>query len=164
MRAITTTQWREDLPHLAERLRPGAFGENLSTLGFTEESLCIGDVLTMGTARVQVSQGRQPCWKLNAHLNEKTLAARFQKTGRVGWYYHVLETGTVAEGDTLELLDRPQPDWSIAHVVKARFDPQLDHSTVVQLSCIPELAEGWRTAFARKAERTSENTDKRLLS
>lgn len=155
--------WREDLSHLADRLRPGAFGENLSTLGFTEESMCIGDLLTMGTARVQISQGRQPCWKLNAHLDEKTLAARFQKTGRVGWYYRVLESGTVAEGDTLELLDRPQPDWSPADVMKARFNPQLDTETAADLSRLPELAQGWRAAFARKADGASENTDKRLL-
>ena len=155
--------WREDLPHLANRVRPGAFGENLSTLGFTEVSLCIGDVLTLGTARVQVGQGCQPCWKLNAHLNEKTLAARFQKTGRVGWYYRVLESGSVAEGDTLELIDRPQPDWSLAHVVKVRFDPQLDTETAIKLSHVPELTEGWQSAFARKAKGASENTDKRLL-
>jgi len=155
--------WAEDLPHLADRLQPGAFGENLSTSGITEQSLCIGDVLTMGTARVQVSQGRQPCWKLNAHLGEKTLAARFQKTGRVGWYYRVLETGTVIEGDVMMLVERPQPDWPLARVASARFDPKLDSATATSLSRLPELAKGWRAAFARKAEGAIENTDERLI-
>ena len=52
--------------YLPDGAVPAAFGENLSTLGVTEEQVCIGDVFRLGTARVQVSQGRQPCWKLNA--------------------------------------------------------------------------------------------------
>jgi len=155
--------WADDLPHLANRFRPGAFGENLATLGLTETDFCIGDVLTMGTARIQVSQGRQPCWKLNAHLDEKTLAARFQKTGRVGWYYRVLQAGVVAEGDLIELVDRPQPEWPLERVILARFDPYLKTAMALSLSRLPELAEGWRIAFGRKAKHKNENTERRLI-
>ena len=73
--------WRAEFPRLAARLVPGGFGENLSTGAggadgepWDETSVCIGDVFELGTALVQVTQGRQPCWKLNA---PPTMVRRF---------------------------------------------------------------------------------------
>jgi len=60
--------WRVSHPHLAPRLHPGSFGENLSATGITEHDVMIGDIWRAGTALLQISQGRQPCWKLNALL------------------------------------------------------------------------------------------------
>lgn len=69
--------WRGDLPAHCPLLESvGAFGENLSTLGLTEETVCIGDIFRIGTATVQVSQGRQPCWKLNHRFGVKDMARR----------------------------------------------------------------------------------------
>ena len=56
--------WRERL--LMPDMPYGAFGENLTVGGLTEESVCIGDVLGIGPLTVEVSQPRQPCWKLAA--------------------------------------------------------------------------------------------------
>ena len=58
--------WRQEVDDEPDIFKPGGFGENISTIGMTENTLCIGDVFRMGTALVQISQGRQPCWKLNA--------------------------------------------------------------------------------------------------
>ncbi|MDP1610119.1 MAG: MOSC domain-containing protein [Sulfuritalea sp.] len=49
----------------AQHLAPGGLGENLSTRGVTEEDICIGDVFRLGGARIQVSQPRTPCWKID---------------------------------------------------------------------------------------------------
>ena len=57
--------WRSE-GHLPTSTIPAAFGENISTFGLTEDTVCIGDIFTLGSAVVQISQGRQPCWKLNA--------------------------------------------------------------------------------------------------
>ncbi len=65
--------------------RPGAFGENLSTRGIAERDVCIGDVFTLGGATLQVSQSRQPCWKLNARFGFRKMSARVQQSGRTGW-------------------------------------------------------------------------------
>ncbi len=155
--------WRREKPALRARLRPGGFGENVSAHGITEQDLCIGDVLSLGSAKVQVSQGRQPCWKLNAHLEDPTLAGLFQKTGRTGWYYRVLESGLVAVGDTVSLLERPCPDWPLDAVIAARFTPRLRKETAAALAALPELAESWRVAFAKKARGPgTENTGARL--
>src|SRR5262249_2606205 len=79
-------------------LAPGAFGENLTIDGQTEESVSIGDVFQLGSAKLQVSQPRFPCWKLERKWRRPGLAARVVETGRTGWYFRVLETGAVEGG------------------------------------------------------------------
>jgi len=142
---------------------PGTFGENVSSSGVTEEDLCIGDVFEAGTARLQISQGRQPCWKLNLHTHNPALAAQFQKTGKTGWYYRVLEQGVFAAGDVMTLTDRPCPDWNLRDVIFARFNPKLDAGTASALANLPELAENWRASFAKKSDPGfREDTSRRL--
>lgn len=156
--------WRQELPELSERFVPGSFGENISTVGITEKDLCIGDILSLGTAKVQVSQGRQPCWKLNEHLGNSKMAAMFQKSGRTGWYYRVIEDGVVGIGDAISLLDRPNPDWSMNVVIAARFAKNLPTDTASALAALVEMAEGWRNAFLKKAcPGYEEDTRARLL-
>lgn len=153
--------WRSELAR--DDLQPGGFGENISTSGLTEDILCIGDILTVGTATVQVSQGRQPCWKLNAHTNEKRMAALFQKTARTGWYYRVLEPGTVKQGDTISLVERLWPEWTVQRVTQARLTRRIGSEAAATLSRLPALSESWRTAFARISEKDfSEDTTARL--
>jgi len=155
--------WRNTFPAQANQFASGCFGENLSTTGITEQDLCIGDILSLGSARVQVCQGRQPCWKLNTHTGLDQMAARFQTTGRTGWYYRVLESGTVKTGDHIELIDRLSPDWSLSKVISARFDPCLDIAVAAELATLHALSASWRTAFGKKSNRGfTENTDERL--
>lgn len=155
--------WRSTFPEFADIYRPGGFGENLSSEGFTEEDLCIGDVFTAGSARLQISQGRQPCWKLNLHTGNPAQAASFQKTGRTGWYFRVLEEGELQAGDTLTLIDRPCPDWNLREVILARFNPRLDSSAAKALSQLEQLTASWRAAFAKKVDpEFREDTSARL--
>ena len=131
---------------------PAAFGENIATVGLTEDTMCIGDTLRLGTAVVQISQGRQPCWKVSAHTGNDKMAYLFQKTGRTGWYYRVLEPGQAAVGDALMLMDRTQPDWTVARVTRARLTLRVSSQDAEVLAEMAELASGWREAFARMAE------------
>jgi len=144
-------------------LVPGGFGENVSTIGLTEDTVCIGDVFKLGTATVQISQGRQPCWKLNAHTGDDRMAWRFQASGRTGWYYRVLASGEVGVGDNLTLIERHCPDWSVARVTAARLRREVSVAEAAEFAGMAQLAEGWRAAFARMAggER-HEDTTKRL--
>jgi MOSC domain-containing protein YiiM len=141
--------WRAELGR--DDLAPGGFGENLSSIGLTEKTLCIGDVLSLGTATVQVSQGRQPCWKLAAHAGEERMAYLFQKTGRTGWYYRVLEPGFVAPGDLIALRERRHPDWTVQRVTQARLTRRIAPADAAVLAGMPELFVGWRDAFAGMA-------------
>lgn len=130
---------------------PAAFGENIATLGLTEATLCIGDILRLGSAVVQISQGRQPCWKVSEHTRNPRMAYLFQKTGRTGWYYRVLEAGRAGLGDTVRLVERPCPDWTVLRVTTARLTRRVPEADAAQLAALPELAEGWRAAFAKMA-------------
>ncbi|MGB3279108.1 MAG: MOSC domain-containing protein [Pseudorhodobacter sp.] len=132
-------------------LCPGSFGENFSTFGLTEKTACIGDIFEIGSAKVQISQGRQPCWKLNAHTSEDRMAFLFQKTGRTGWYYRVLERGAVAPDDTMKLIERINPGWSVEQVTRARLTKKIALSDAAYLAALPQLAEGWRRAFGQMA-------------
>ncbi|GAB5463785.1 MOSC domain-containing protein [Hoeflea alexandrii] len=145
--------WRAELGPSADGFGPGRFGENISTTGMTESDLCIGDRLRLGSAIVEISQGRQPCWKLNAHAGLKTMAALFQQTARTGWYYRVIEPGTVRIGDEIMRLECPNPDWTVERVTRARLNPRLAPDIASVLARLPRLAPGWADAFSRKSHR-----------
>lgn len=143
--------------------QPAAFGENISSIGLTEDTLCIGDILKLGSATVQISQGRQPCWKLGLHTGQEKMPYLFQKTGRTGWYYRVLDEGAAAVGDNIALVERLQPDWTVRKVTQARLTKRILPEDAAQLADTPELAAGWRHAFAKMAAgQISEDTTRRL--
>ncbi|MBO9882016.1 MOSC domain-containing protein [Xanthomonas sp. D-109] len=155
--------WREELGAHALLDAPGAFGENLSSCGVTEADLCLGDRLRLGTALVEVSQSRQPCWKLSDRFGVPALARRVQDSGRTGWYYRVLQPGEVAAGDRLELLERPYPQWPLARLVGLLYRREIDLAQLQDVLALP-LVPNWRTLFERRlAQRAVENWDKRLL-
>ncbi|MCR9057419.1 MAG: MOSC domain-containing protein [Rhodobacteraceae bacterium] len=155
--------WLQEFPETTQTFHSGGFGENISSSGFTEEDLCIGDILAAGSVRLQVAQGRQPCWKLNLHTGNPAMAASFQKTGRTGWYFRVLETGKIVAGDDLRLVERPCPEWNLRDVILARFNPRLDPDIALALSRLDQLAEPWRASFAKKAgPGYQEDTSRRL--
>ena len=104
--------WRQTLgmPDLCG----GDFGENFTVEDLAESQVCIGDTWAIGDATVQVSQPRQPCWKLARRWDAKDLAVQVQQTGRTGWYFRVLVEGLVQAGMSLSLIERPHPRWTIA--------------------------------------------------
>ena len=130
---------------------PAAFGENISGFGLTEKDLFIGDILKVGSAVVQVSQGRQPCWKVAQHTGNKKMVALFTKTGRTGWYYRVLEPGTIDVGDSIQLVERLQSEWSVYRTSLGLLLRQVSQSEAQALSRMSELADDWREGFAKIA-------------
>lgn len=149
-------RWRAAFPDSPVPLQPGAFGENISTFGMTESNVCIGDVYQAGRVLLQVSQGRQPCWKLNRHLGHDGAALAVQRSGAVGWYYRVLQEGLVGRCDKLELVWRPNPAWTMERLHKALFAEDAHASGLAgewaQAAAIDELTAGWRATFARRVE------------
>ena len=125
---------------------PGAFGENISTMGMTEEAVCLGDRYRMGSALVEVAQGRQPCWKQAHYLGEPKLVALMVASGRTGWYYRVIEEGAVAAGDALVLEDRPCPEWPVARLFALLIGGKHrgEAEALAELADHQLLAEEWR--------------------
>ena len=155
--------WAGEIGDHAALARPGAFGENLSTLGLTEETVALGDVFRLGTAVIEVSQGRQPCWRLNDRFGLPDMARRVQSSGRTGWYYRVREAGVVAPGDRLLRLDRPRPDWPLRRLWHVLYVGTLDRDELAAMAALPELPQSWRhLAQRRLATGTVEDWGPRL--
>lgn len=145
-------RWRAELGEHPLLQAPGAFGENFSSHGLTEAEVCLGDRFRAGTALLEVSQGRQPCWKLNDRFAVKDMSLRVQQSGRTGWYYRVLEEGVVAAGAVFELIARPHPQWSVARLSSVLFDRQVNAEVIRQCLELP-LAPSWRRTLERRLEK-----------
>ncbi len=142
----------------------GAFGENFTVTGLTEADVCIGDTWRVGDeVVVQVSQPRQPCWKLARRWRIKTLAFEVQQTGRTGWYFRVLTEGTVAAGMRLTLADRPYPDWTVDRANRLMHLDKKNTSAALELAAIPLLSENWQATLARRAQQQESDPQKRLI-
>ncbi|MEP3475767.1 MAG: MOSC domain-containing protein [Hyphomicrobiales bacterium] len=122
----------------------GAFGENISTIGLTEKEVCLGDIFHLGTGVVQISQGRQPCWKLNERFGVSMMARHVQETGRTGWYYRVLEDGVVGAGDCLCLKERLAPTWTLGRVTELLYVDVKNFTALSELLELSFLAPNWR--------------------
>ena len=142
--------WTTRHPHSIPLRNPGAFGENISTEGITEKNLCIGDILKIGEAIVQVSQGRQPCFILNAYMGVEGLSKELQNTRFTGWYYRVLQEGVIAPNDTIELKERPCPEWTLDNVQYVLYENSLDREALQSLSQLNFLTESWRSLFSKR--------------
>ena len=155
--------WRGTIGERPVLQKPGAFGENLTTRGMTEDDTAIGDVFRLGQAVIQVSQGRQPCWKLNARFAVADMSAQVQKTGFTGWYYRVIEEGFVAAGDELRLEDRLSPDWTIRKTWRVLYVETMNLDDLAAMAALAHLPEGWRGHARRRLEtRTVEDWTRRL--
>lgn len=129
--------------------RSGDFGENFAATGFLEQTVCIGDVFRIGNCQVQITQGRTPCWKLNEHTRVSDMARRFVETGRTGWYLRVLAEGDVRAGDRIELIDRPNPRFTVRDVTWARLARNPELLETEKLSQIPFISSGWADSFSQ---------------
>lgn len=143
--------WQQDLPGCELLGTPGAFGENLSVDGLTEAHICIGDHWQIGSAVVVVSQGRQPCFKLNLRFGVDDMAARVQQTLRAGWYLRVKEPGTISAGDRLVLLDRPHPSHTVERLLALIRDRETRPDEMASVLALP-LSAAWRKLFERRMQ------------
>ena len=110
--------WALEFPRHADKFVAGGVGENLTILGWTEADLCVGDIHGIGCARLQVCQPRQPCATFALRFDDKLLPKAMVRNGRSGWYYRVIEQGTIRAGDAVTLVDRPNPDFAFDRLVE----------------------------------------------
>jgi len=146
--------WRErlDKPELAF----GGFGENLTIEGQTEDSVCIGDVYDVGEAQIEICQPRIPCWKLSRRQDMPDLMEQVQQLGRGGWYARVLRTGHIRAGQSLRLVARPNPAFSITTVNDVVYRRESDPDTRAALAQCPALAPGLQQMFAQSRKQAAD--------
>jgi MOSC domain-containing protein YiiM len=149
-------QWAVDLDQPALADSPTApFGENISTLGATEDDVCIGDIWSWGTAVLQVAQPRWPCQKLSLHRGTAVVGGMMRSSGRTGWYLRVLETGVVDVAGPIEVAEKHPAGLSVRAANDAMLDRSLlDRSTVEALAMLDGvLADEWRLPLVERLSR-----------
>lgn len=140
---------QENIPRWHELLGEipyGGFGENLRVEGLPPESVHVGDVFELGSAVVQVSQPRSPCYKVGARWGFNDLAAVMSMEGNSGYYLRVLEPGDVGAGDEMRLVER-RSDISVAEVMRVSYRDRKDVAGVRAVVAVPELADQWKDAL-----------------
>jgi len=147
--------WRAEFPELAARFGAGAMGENLAVSGLDEASLHIGDLVRAGTALLQVAQIREPCATLAAVYGTPRLVRAMARSGRCGWYYRVVEPGSLAAGDGHDVIDRPNPGWPVARLAAIAAGTAGTHDALAELTTLPGLTPEWqvRAGAALAAQR-----------
>lgn len=139
--------WRDQCPDV--ELGWGALGENLTTAGLTEDALCIGDVLEIGTARLQVTQPRQPCYKLGIRLQDPRMVKTFLHSGRSGYYFAVVREGELAAGESIRIVARDSENLSVRDVALAFAAREPDLAVARSAAAHPVLEASWREHFQR---------------
>jgi len=156
--------WTRELPSSAHLFRVGGFGENLVAQYANERNTCIGDIVRIGRDLIaQVSLPRQPCFKLNHPFQEKNMSRLTQEHFRTGWYYRIIQEGSIQAGDEIVLLERPNPQWTIASFQHYLYIEKENFDVMEQLIHVDGLGKESRTIFENRLKKNFENQEQRLL-
>jgi MOSC domain-containing protein YiiM len=142
--------WRRELE--LDALPWGAFGENLTTEGWWEDQVHVGDRFRIGTAELVVTQPRMPCFKLALKFDRDDIVERFLENERPGFYLAILQEGEIGAGDAMERVHEDEHRVTVVDVVrlyldrKGKSDPEL----LRRASSVEALAEGWREHFRKR--------------
>jgi MOSC domain-containing protein YiiM/ferredoxin-NADP reductase len=140
--------WRREIGRAV--LPMGQFGENVTTVGLLESELRIGDILQMGTAVLQVSEPRIPCYKLVMQMNAGSdFSVRFLAANRTGFYCRVLEEGIVAPSDAITLLSREPASPTVSEVIAATQFADRDPVKLRQVVRAKDISAKWRARVRR---------------
>lgn len=149
--------WRREL--LRDDLTHGQFGENLTVEGMLEDDVHIGDVFRLGTALVEVSQPRVPCFKLGLKMGIPTFPKQFLASERSGYYLRVLEAGEVGAGDGIERVKVGPKRLTVRAVHHLLYFDNSNLERVHEVLELPALAANWRESFEKVLAKASNRTE-----
>lgn len=134
--------WKARYPEADWQL--GFFGENLTVEGIDEAQIRIGDVYRLGEAVVQVTQPRQPCYKLGIRAANPKIVGDFWDSPYPGVYVRVLQEGTVKTGDEMELIETAAENMTLSEVFALFTRERTNIDKLRQATAIPEMAASCR--------------------
>lgn len=146
--------WRLEFPRFD--FPYGAFGENLTIDGLTEDGVCLGDKTQIGDALLEVAVPRAPCNSISRRCGIPDLLESVKTLKRIGWFYRVLREGFIEAGVEVRLLERPLPQWSISRIFDLVSRLKAGDASVVsqarELLALPALADAWREVIRSRCE------------
>ena len=128
------------------------FGENLTTEGLSEENLCIGDRLKIGSAVLAVTQPRMPCYKLELKFGRGDMIKRFAESGRSGFYFSVIKAGEVSAGSEVEIVSRDVNQVTIAELNDLLLGRKHDPGLIQRTLNVDVLPDYWRASLVQRLE------------
>jgi MOSC domain-containing protein YiiM len=139
-------------PDAASQLIPGSIGENISTPDLTESDVRIGDIYRLGTARLQVCQPRNPCWKIDERFASEGMAAFIAEHGLTGWYWRVLSPGHCLPGDELKLETPANQALTLAEAMQLWQSHRPELAELEQLAATPGIATQWQNKMEQRMQ------------
>jgi MOSC domain-containing protein YiiM len=136
-------KWAEELGR--RDLAFGQFGENLTVEGMREETVHIGDIFRIGSALLEVTQPRIPCYKLGLRMGSAQFPKKFLSSNRTGYYVRVLEEGDVGVGDSIERIATDPERMTIRQTVRLAFFEQGNVAMLQKVLGIQALSQEWRS-------------------
>lgn len=128
----------------------GALAENLTISGLHESSVCLGDVHKIGSALLQVSQPRKPCWKIATRWSNKKFTNEIYTTGLSGWYYRVLQEGFVEAGDEVSVVSQDESKISIFDANMAFANPIKYRDILEKIATIGAIAPSYKISVTNR--------------
>ena len=138
------------------------FGENLILDKICEKDICIGDILKIGQAKVQITQPRQPCWKLSANTQKNNMTKFIFETGLTGFYVKVLKEGQISQNDDVILEERKNPNLTIEKLNQIIVEPKIDINLTKEALVCEDLGYQFKNSLTKRYE--LEDKDKQFLS
>ena len=137
--------WKAKFPQLEWNY--GMFGENLTVRGLNEKMIRIGDVFKIGGAKVQVSEPRQPCFKLNIRFNSKTAVKEFVNFNYSGCYLRILNEGFVETGDRVERIESNPQSLTVFETFNLIYARKKDPKLIERALIDPFLGISTKKSF-----------------
>ena len=128
----------------------GSFGENLTISGLREDAIMIGDIFSIGECTLQVSQPREPCYKIAARHNIAQLPVWIKQTGYTGYYFRVLKEGILQAGDSVILKERGAGGITVAEANAIMYSNDVTSEQISQLLNEKALSASWRKQLTKK--------------
>lgn len=139
--------WQELYPDL--KWDWGMFGENLTVAGLDESMMRIGDIYKIGTALGQVSQPREPCYKLGVRFGDQSILKKYIAHGRPGTYMRILEEGQVRNGDRLQLVEQSKNALTVRQFYDLMFEKRKSKEMLVLFMDNPAVPEYKKERFKK---------------
>jgi MOSC domain-containing protein YiiM len=140
--------WSEELD---DTLTAGWFGDNLTTEGIDLRASVIGEQWRVGSAVLEVSEPREPCYKLAMRMGDAAFVERFDEAARPGAYLRIVEAGDVGAGDAIVVAEQPAHGLTIADLAAAQRDAPRE--MLERIASIPDVSDGWRSWARRQLGR-----------
>lgn len=128
---------------IRDNLSIGSIGENISAPDMNDKNVFIGDTYRMGAVVLQVNSPRAPCVKINQRYGLRNMDIFIAEQGITGWYFRVIETGTIKQGDNISLEHRLQNTLSIADIMRLVRDTNSNQNEKRDAAAINGLAAEW---------------------